>query len=114
MNDFQKIYERQRDEEISPPVEVPVEELFDKHAFSMSKALVEEKLANIEHKNKYVKWIFVLVATWLAVLVLIVIAEGINFFGFCLHKDIVITIITTTTVPVVGLLGYIIRALFKQ
>ena len=115
MNDFQRIREPLASEEASiVPAKNEPDELYSKHAREMEEALVKEKLANIKHKNRYVLWIFVLVAIWLLAVFSLVALDGITKLGFEVHKDVLITIITTTTVPVVGLLGYIVRALFKN
>ena len=115
MNDFQQIREPLASKEASiVPAKDESDELYSKHAREMEEALVTEKLANIKHKNRYVLWIFVLVAFWLLAVLILVVADGITKLGFEIHKDVLITIITTTTVPVVALLGYIVRALFKN
>jgi hypothetical protein len=115
MNDFQRIREPLTSKEASIVLaKNESDELYSKHTREMEEALVKEKLANIKHKNRYVLWIFGLVAIWLLAVFSLVVADGKTNLGFKVHKDVLITIITTTTIPVVGLLGYIVRALFKN
>ena len=100
MNDFQQIQEPLASKEVSiVPAKNESDELYSKHAREMEEALVKEKLANIKHKNSYVLWVFVLVAIWLLAMFSLVVADGIIELRFKVHKDVLITIITTTTVP---------------
>ena len=118
MNKFQQIQESlESTEELlvsSARAEIEPTKLFNEHLSAMGEALVEEKFANIKHRTDYVKGIYQLVSVWLGAMLLLIIAEGITYIKFDLHKDILIAIITTTTIPIVALLGFVVRYLFKQ
>lgn len=75
---------------------------------------------DIDERKKYANRIFVLVAIWLAVVVVVLVADGIRwpwmaqYIGFDLPEAVLMALITTTTGGVVGILLIVARYLFPQ
>ena len=75
---------------------------------------------DIDERKKYANRIFVLVAIWLAVVVVVLVADGIRwpwmarYVGFDLPEAVLMALITTTTGGVVGILLIVARYLFPQ
>lgn len=75
---------------------------------------------DIDERKKYANRIFVLVAVWLAVVVVVLVADGIRwpwmarYVGFDLPEAVLMALITTTTGGVVGILLIVARYLFPQ
>lgn len=75
---------------------------------------------DIDERKKYANRIFVLVAIWLAVVVVVLVADGIRlpwmagYAGFDLPEAVLMALITTTTGGVVGILLIVARYLFPQ
>ncbi|GAB1264263.1 hypothetical protein [Aurantivibrio infirmus] len=63
---------------------------------------------------KYAKKVYVVVIFWLIAIALLVLANGITFLDpyFSLSDKVVITILTSTTVTVVGLFATVLKFLF--
>lgn len=60
----------------------------------------------------FVPILFVLVVTWLFVVVLFVLAAAFKLWGFILADSVLIALITSTTATVLGLFHYVARWLF--
>ena len=88
---------------------------------------LEEKKENvrglkqdIDERKKYANRIFWLVVTWLAVVVVVLVVDGIRwpwaaqYVGFDLPEAVLMALITTTTGGVVGVLLIVARYLFPQ
>ena len=101
-----------------------LEEKADGRTISEREALEEEYVRglkqDIDERKKYANRIFVLVAIWLAVVVAVLVADGIRwpwmaqYVGFDLPEAVLIALITTTTGGVVGILLIVARYLFPQ
>ncbi|GAB2190648.1 hypothetical protein MAH1_22560 [Sessilibacter sp. MAH1] len=69
-----------------------------------------------EHQEriKYANKIYRLSVIWLAVVILMVIANGIDIIPFSLDNSVVITLLTTTTATVLGLFISVLNYLFYR
>lgn len=88
----------------------------EQHQFETQKKRDEAELQNTENLNslrmfygKSIPWI---VAVWLAIVALIVVAVGLECVCFTLSDTVLVTLLTTTTVEVIGLTVIVTRSLF--
>ena len=75
-------------------------------------AKVRGVIQDIRERKKYALCIFVLVATWLAAMIAILLFEGFAMRSFKLSDGAIIAVVTTTTGGVVGLLVLVVKYLF--
>ena len=82
-------------------------------AFDTIKAESEEQ--NRNERKKYAARIFSLIISWLTIVLSIVTIQGFyGVFGFHLDYKVIITLITTTTGSVIGILIIVVRYLFAH
>lgn len=83
-------------------------------------ALLQElKFKKKEHRQRveYAKKIYILIVVWLAFIGLIIICSGLKALVseyFELSDKVIITLLTTTTVTVIGLFGTVLKYLFGR
>jgi len=81
---------------------------------------VEDLEQDRKERRKYAQRIFYMVVGWLIAMILIVVATGVRwpwahqYIGFDLAERIVLTLITTTTVSVVGIFLIVASYLFPK
>ena len=67
-----------------------------------------------KHLEKYVDKIFYLECVYLTIVILIIVALGNKYNNFSLDKEVIIALITTTTINVIGLFVIVAKYLFPQ
>ena len=80
--------------------------------------LKEEELSSKkqdrEQRKKYVDKIFYLECVYLTIVIMIIVALGNKYNNFSLDKEVIIALITTTTINVIGLFVIVAKYLFPQ
>ena len=71
-------------------------------------------LQDIEERKKYAKRIFYTIGAWLMAVLLVVVFKGFTLFGFDVSDKVLITLISSTTINVLGLFFVVIRYLFQR
>jgi len=66
---------------------------------------------NTKHRKTLVYWVMWVVSLWLFLVIFVVAISGFSFFE--LSDSVLITILTTTTINILGLPLIILRGLFK-
>lgn len=66
---------------------------------------------NTKHRRTLVFWVMWVVSIWLSLVMGVVVMSGFKFFE--LNDGVLITILTTTTINILGLPLIILRGLFK-
>jgi hypothetical protein len=70
---------------------------------------------NMDERKKYAKSIYFLIVGWLATLFLIIGFQGFgSYLSFNLSENIVLTLITGTTVNILGIFVIVVNYLFRR
>lgn len=108
-NSFSNIKIKNGDIQVLNPVEIPenVDEL----------SLNEQKKTRYSQDTRFrkhlAKWVMYIVPIWLALVIIIVILQGI-LQSFKLSDSVLITLLATTTVNVLGLAFIVLKGIFPQ
>lgn len=78
-----------------------------------SQMLLSEQATNSGQRVSYASKIYTLSCVWLAVVVLVTIASGTPTINFQLSDKVLITLLTTTTITVLGLFVTVLKFLFS-
>jgi hypothetical protein len=78
-----------------------------------SKARLKDVKADRALRKTYANRILRFLEVYAALVGLMVIADGAHFFGFHLEKEVTATLVGSTAVAAIGLVGFIARGLFK-
>lgn len=81
---------------------------------SAKRALVEGFRQDTRERKKYAKNIYRLTVGWLGLMGAIVIAQGFGIDDFHLDNSVLISLVTTTTAGIVGLLLVVVKYLFRS
>jgi hypothetical protein len=104
----------------SPPAQVDanVVALATAERIELEKGLLGSELKDREQDRserfKYGQRIFRLLVGWLVVLGLVVVAEGIHFFGFHLSDPVIIALVGSTTASVISIFLIVANYLFPR
>jgi hypothetical protein len=79
-----------------------------------TRAKVVGAFQNIGERKKFARWIYYLVAVWLALMLSILVVQGFKVTNFQLADAVLIALVTTTTTGVVGLLYVVVKYLFQS
>lgn len=67
---------------------------------------------NIEERKKYAKWIFVFTCIWSGLMIIVVLLSGFSWLH--LTSEVIITLITSTTVNAFGFFYLVVKYLFNN
>jgi hypothetical protein len=73
---------------------------------------INSMIQDRRERKKYALWIFAIITIWLYLILIIIIFTGLNIFK--LHDNILITLLSTTTVNVFGLCFIVANYLFPK
>ena len=81
------------------------------HKKLINKALKQD----IKERKKYAKSIFFLIIGWLVAVFIVLVLQGFgSYLNFTLSENIVITLITGTTINILGIFIIVVNYLFKK
>jgi hypothetical protein len=78
-----------------------------------SKARLKDVKADRTLRKTYANRILRFLEVYATAVALMVIADGLHFFGFHLEKEVTATLVGSTAIAAIGLVGFIARGLFK-
>lgn len=110
------IQESDRPDTYTRKEEAQLETEEKKIANSLKRQELEFQRAEHDQRINYAKKVFRLIIGWLIFIFVVVLASGLVFFDdyFKLSDKVIITLLTTTTISVVGLLGIVLKYLFGK
>ena len=91
-----------------------IDDLRQDHEIKVLKQKLKELEDTHDLRLKFAWAIFLVVATWLAVVGVILFFEGFWFCDFSLPENVLITVLTTTTINVIALLFIVANWLFPK
>lgn len=75
---------------------------------------LKESQQNTELRKIYINRNFLLTCVWLVIVLLVVLCQGFGLGHFNLHDSVLITLLSTTTANIIGVLVIVITYLFKN
>lgn len=75
---------------------------------------LKEIQQNTKLRRIYISRNFILTCIWLILVLFIVVCQGFSIFHFNLHDSVLITLLSTTTANIIGVLVIVITYLFKN
>lgn len=75
---------------------------------------LKESQQNTELRKIYISRNFFLTCIWLTIVLIIILCQGFGVLHFNLHDSVLITLLSTTTANIIGVLVIVITYLFKN
>lgn len=101
-------------QDLDPDPSLSLEDLKQKHDIELLKQELEELKDTHTLRLKFAKSIFWVVVLWLLFVSIILVMEGFWLWDFSLSDAILITILTTTSINIIGLLVIVAKWLFPN
>ncbi|HEV2646403.1 MAG TPA: hypothetical protein VGU46_08585 [Acidobacteriaceae bacterium] len=106
------------DSPASPSPEVSAIEAYRDEKHSLDKQRFDEDIKDIQsartQREKYARWVFLLVAAWIGALFLILIAQGACPAWHPFSDKVLIALISSMTINLIGTLVIVLKYIFKS